>query len=144
MTDYYRVEAPTVERDTADLHVTIIHAGADFPGAKNFALKLIWDARAEDQQGEIYRAISADQIVDEEWVVAAAPRFVASVEIVSGGAETLTLDAALEDETGAQPAAIYRVRVTEPKWLTHVQPGMTWTSAAYDASYGEEDDSQDS
>jgi hypothetical protein len=147
VTDYYRVEALAVERDTADLHVTVIHPGANFPRAKNFALKLLWDAR-DLEPGDIYSAISSDQIVDEEWVVAAAPQFISSVEIVSGGPDTLTLQSVLDEDdenadAEAPGTAVYRVRVTAPKWLSHVQTGMTWASAAYDASYGEEDDLDD-
>lgn len=113
-------------------------------------------------RGPLGEEITPDNIEDARWMRANAGRFIADVALVEELRAPLDeqaihrrIESALRerglgpgDATWAQdkraawnvfwrdpdnlPEALYRITVTDPRWLAHLAPDQTWRSAAYD------------
>lgn len=116
---------------------------------------------ARQIRGPLGEAISLEQTSNAAYMAAHADRFIRRVEVRDVSGPPLDLDAAraridrevasagiapggpgwddawekswreLWHDAARLPAAIYRIEVTDPRWLEHLAPGQVWESAAY-------------
>ena len=116
---------------------------------------------AREIRGPLGEAISLEQTFDAAYLAAHVDRFVREVELRDVSGPPLDLDAAraqvdrevasagfvrggsgwdaawdkawgaLWRDAARLPTAIYRIEVTDPRWLEHLAPGQAWESAAY-------------
>ena len=116
MSTLWNVAAEQVDDREAVLRVVRVHPDAGpFADDAPFALRMLHEALiATDGPAPLGDAVHEDYALSERWASANAGRFVESVSVDE------------DDDT-----AVYRIRVSDPKWIAHLHPGLHWHSAAF-------------
>lgn len=112
---------------------------------ENFALQIIWEPIQiyELSKSSIARAISVDMITDNDWVLSNAGRYILAIEILSirnypDKNEIEKMGRLAFDDfrkKNGEPEAIFKIKVTDPKWVEHIKAGMQWKSTSFDMEY---------
>jgi hypothetical protein len=126
----FNVEVDEVSGSTAKLTLVSVHPDAG-PFGKDavFALRVLYDTAYEftepfESRGlcPLGDAITYKQVGDEDYAAEHAKDFIESVDVQPDD---------LPDELPEDTEAHYAIKVTDPKWIEHLEPGKTWRSAAY-------------
>lgn len=152
-----RVQTVAAEGDESvcQLHCPYPYDRYDFAASKSLALQIVWDAwdrlrggwfKAEDDRGEvgIFCPLPKDEVArlvaesgieslmpcdwDTSWFEENAERFIRSATVsdrVNGGYVPKTGDRSL------WPGCRFRFRVTEPRWLRVLPPGLAWETRIF-------------
>jgi hypothetical protein len=128
-----------LEKNELDVKLRVIVTYQDMNDAgddEDFFLQILWD-EADTRfggGGPLGDAISVDQILDEEFRWEHAGEYIA-------GVERLREHGVPADENPAYDAepwdyeqltwAEFRVTVTDPRWIAHLTPGMSWDTTSY-------------
>jgi hypothetical protein len=121
---FYKVSLLSAEQTVLNLRLEIIHDDVDdFPEEQNFALQLLWETLRVTKTPNSYlnTALSEEQVGNEWWMVAHAPEFIKSVAINRTDASS----------PEAKPVAEYKIEVTDPRLLEHIQGPSEWSTASY-------------
>lgn len=124
------------------LTVWQVHMDADFPPASiTFALGLVCAPFRRVLEGTVPSArsplaraidIEAGQDGDETWMMENARAFIASVSrkgVKNARANMRTVD---YEDLASLPQAVLDVVATDPAWVAHLKPGLSWRTATYD------------
>ncbi|RKT88445.1 WD domain-containing protein, G-beta repeat-containing protein [Saccharopolyspora antimicrobica] len=117
---------------------------AELPDDTGFFLSLLWEGA--DGGGPLGGAVAWQEFADDGWLALNARWFVHEVErlavrnhplsdedwehISSCQEQTGELDGSGPDEDRLVQAD-YKVRVTDPRWLEHLAPGLSWKGGYY-------------
>lgn len=143
-TDLYGIRVLAKKGPTVTLKVFLVYYDWDqIPDSKDFFLMVLWD-KADTRfggGGPLGDAITVSQICSESFRMAQAPAYVANVEKIGSANYPVTNREELstfyyEDEGRWEnedrlAQVDFLVTVTDPKWIEHLQPGMSWGSTAY-------------
>jgi len=125
------------------LRLFIIHPDQErFYATAPFALQLLWDPTYPP--GKIKTAlgseISVQDIGDVDYVYENVERFIESVEYLElyNFLRMINFDQMSEEECNSYwknedelPQALICIKVTDSKWIAHLQVGMEWNTSAY-------------
>ena len=146
MSELFRVEVLRVAENTVTLQLVIIHPDQQrFYTTRSFALQLLWEPThlSYQQAGKtVYQhdpsalgqALTVENIQDRDFVLAQQAEFIAAVallETINYPADNYPSSEVDWDDVATLPRAVLEITVTEPRWIAHLQAGMTWDSAAY-------------
>jgi hypothetical protein len=163
-TDLYRVRVLSVEAEQMACQVEAVYPDVGLPPSRTLAFQFLLDIHDRLGRGGVSTGtlsfgldgpltpdearnlagrsslaallgLPTDDWLDEGWILAHASRVVRSVEVAvhpddpegeRGKAPDLTV-----------PRATYAITATDPRWLDHVRPGMSWQTTAYPIPEGE-------
>lgn len=138
MAELHYIECTEKSTLTVTLKVYIVHPDeSEFYQKKNYALQLIWFP-ANPLLNVIYplgTVIPIDLFFDTNWMNQHCSDFIESAKIIETKnyqvPQNLDFSNALS-RLHELPMAILLITVTNPKWISHIQKGDNWRSAAYD------------
>lgn len=142
--DLYGIRVLAKEASTVTLKVFLVYYDWDhIPASKDFFLSVLWD-KADTRfggGGPLGDAVTVDQICDDQFRLDHAGTYVASVEQIGSANYPITNKEKLStfyyerDGKWANENKLaqvdFRITVTDPKWIEHLQPGMSWGSTSY-------------
>ncbi|MEO7080568.1 MAG: hypothetical protein ABIY71_03535 [Flavobacteriales bacterium] len=143
-TDLYGIRVLAKERSTVTLKVFLVYYDWDhIPDSKDFFLMVLWD-EADTRfggGGPLGDAITVPQICDEKFRLAHADTYVERIEKIGSANYPITNKEELATfyyeregrwENEDKLAQVdFKITVTDPKWIAHVEPGMSWGTTAY-------------
>ncbi|MEO5584314.1 MAG: hypothetical protein ABIQ75_02575 [Flavobacteriales bacterium] len=143
-TDLYGIRVLAKEGPTVTLKVFLTYYDWDqIPYSKDFFLMVLWD-EADTRfggGGPLGDAITVPQICDEKFRLEHAGAYVESVDTISCANYPITNKEHLATfyyeregrwENEDKLAQVdYKITVTDPKWIEHLEPGMSWGTTAY-------------
>ncbi|MES4901738.1 MULTISPECIES: hypothetical protein [unclassified Streptomyces] len=119
---------------------------AELPQDPGYFLSLLWES-ADDRGGPLGDLFTWRELEDDGWVAVNARWFVESVERVAVRNHPLSdegwehidalWEAGIHQRDGGWPdedllvQADYEVQVTDPRWLEHLRPGLSWETGYY-------------
>ena len=142
--DLYGIRVLAKEASTVTLKVFLVYYDWDhIPESKDFFLSVLWD-EADTRfggGGPLGDAITVPEICDEQFRLYHADAYVAKVEQIGSANYPIThkeklstfyyeRDGKWENEDKLAQVD-FRITVTDPKWIEHLQPGMSWGTTSY-------------
>lgn len=127
------------------LAVYIIRASQEeFYKAKNFALQLLYNDDTEERADLIKRsalgkAVKPEDLYNKKWLVLNQSRFIKSIEMIEQ--KNFPVPNAVRDneenkafwsDKNKIPLTIYKIEVTDEKWIEHIKINDSWFSASVD------------
>ena len=143
-TDLYGIRVLAKEASTVTLKVFLVYYDWDhIPESKDFFLSVLWD-EADTRfggGGPLGDAITVPEICDEKFRLEHAGTYVAQVEKLGSANYPITdkkelatfyyeRDGKWENEDKLAQVD-FKITVTDPKWIAHLEPGMSWGTTSY-------------
>ena len=143
-TDTYGIRVLGKEASTVTLKVFLVYYDWDqIPYSKDFFLMVLWD-QADTRfgaGGPLGDAITVPQICSEKFRLEHASEYVESVDTIDCMNYPITNKEELATfyyeregrwENEDKLAQVdFKITVTDPKWIAHLKPGMSWGTTAY-------------
>ncbi len=143
-TDLYGLRVLAKKEKEVTLQVFLLYYDWDtIPSSKDFFLSCFWD-EADTRfggGGPLGDAVSVEEICSEEFRLENGDKYIEEVEELSRlnypiqpGVELATFyyerDGKWQDEDKLAQV-MFRVKVTDPKWIQHLEVGMSWATTSY-------------
>ena len=146
MSSLYRVRVDDVNPPKVRLTVWQIHPDAGVPPKSltfalfalcaSFQKTRLRQGSAPSLRSPLARAIDVDggQYLHEAWMIENARAFIERFSRSGLKNARRSLDwASLDDEDlDPLPQAVFELVATDPAWVSHLKPGLSWNTAAYD------------
>lgn len=143
-TDLYGLRVLEKKESEVTLQVFLLYYDWDnIPDSKDFFLSCLWDEADTrfEGGGPLGDAISVEEICSEEFLLKNSDKYIESVETLSSlnypikpgdVHETFYYEREGKWQDEDKLAQVtYLVRVTDPKWIQHLEIGMSWPTASY-------------
>jgi hypothetical protein len=125
--------------NTLTLGVWIINPEVDsFIEQPYYFLQALYDAAVESKTGELL-SLNRNDLINREWIIDNAHLYVEEVMLTDSKNYPADDSVAELDDASFQkfwkdldkvPYAEFELIATDPKWISHVKPGMVWGSIA--------------
>lgn len=143
-TDTYGIRVLGKEGATVTLKVFLVYYDWNtIPDTEDFFLSVLWDQADTrfDKGGPLGDTITVKQICSDDFRLEHAQEYIASVEVI--GSKNYPIKDKTDLETfyyeregrwkdeDKLAQVDFKITVTDPKWIAHLEPGMSWGTTAY-------------